>query len=799
MPQPRPARPLVAPAPIHISSPQRRNNPYMRAGTDSPQTPRVQRFGDAQNAYPPPSRGFDEYELSPSPTHDYLDVFDSYEPADPAGHSAIHPSPSMEFEYEKPGAADYGRGGAAFAPARFDSSNHLAPMAATTARGGRGAGAGAGARGGGRTCVPSDPRRRRLIFFGVPAALVIVAVIVIGVVVAVSHHSSSASSSTSSAGNSTGSSAETYNTTSVAIQKGSGTNGSTVETDLGVTFTYVNNFGGSWAQDPYNPYSVSGQAQSWSPSLLDTWVWGEHIVRGVNLGGWLVTEPFIVPALYEEYYNTSKPIDEYTLSQAMGENLTARMTEHYATFITERDFADIAAAGLNYVRIPLGYWAIDTQGTEPFLKGVSWTYFLKAIDWCRKYGLRIYLDFHALPGSQNGWNHSGKEGSVNWMYGVMGIANAQRHLEYIRSLVEYISQDGVREVVTMLGLVNEVESSVVGEDVLARFYYQAYELIRSITGYGAANGPIILIHEGFLGIGAWAGFLSGADRLGLDQHPYLAFGTQNNNPWLNQSTAICAYGGGTNSSQADFGIIIGGEWSNAINDCGYWLDGVDSTPAYESTGTGSCTGWDEWFNWSDTTKQSVHDYALANFDALQNTFFWTWKIGNSTTLGYPSSPFWHYKLGLEQGWIPTDPRVAGGYCNGIGVGGDYFNGTFPASATGALTTASIAADQLASYSAWPPTSLGPSFTAAQISLFPTLTRTGAPITLATPTHSANATIGAGWAYAADSVGAWTTVAGCLYPDEYNATAASALPSGLCTGTVARRAVLVEPTAAPPQR
>jgi hypothetical protein len=65
-----------------------------------------------------------------------------------------------------------------------------------------------------------------------------------------------------------------------------------------------------------------------------------------------------------------------------------------------------------------------------------------------------------------------------------------------------------------------------------RSYYQAYSMIRSITGYGAGNGPIIAMHEGFLGIAAWSGFLSGADRLALDQHPYLAFqATQNNNSW----------------------------------------------------------------------------------------------------------------------------------------------------------------------------------------------------------------------------------------------------------------------------
>lgn len=76
-------------------------------------------------------------------------------------------------------------------------------------------------------------------------------------------------------------------------------------------------------------------------------------------------------------------------------------------------------------------------------------YFTRAIAWARKYGIRILLDYHALPGSQNGWNHSGKSGQINWMTGVMGIANAQRHLETLRSLTQYISQPGIKEVVPM--------------------------------------------------------------------------------------------------------------------------------------------------------------------------------------------------------------------------------------------------------------------------------------------------------------------------------------------------------------
>lgn len=95
------------------------------------------------------------------------------------------------------------------------------------------------------------------------------------------------------------------------------------------------------------------------------------------------------------------------------------------------------------------------------------SYFLKAIEWARKYGLRINLDLHALPGSQNGWNHSGRYGTINVLNGPMGYANAQRSLDYIRILAEFISQPQYRDVVTMFGIVNEPAGNIMGHDVLA--------------------------------------------------------------------------------------------------------------------------------------------------------------------------------------------------------------------------------------------------------------------------------------------------------------------------------------------
>jgi len=50
----------------------------------------------------------------------------------------------------------------------------------------------------------------------------------------------------------------------------------------------------------------------------------------------------------------------------------------------------------------------------------------------------------------------------------MGLANAERSLDYIRVLAEFISQPQYRDVVTMFGITNEPQGSTVGLDNLSR-------------------------------------------------------------------------------------------------------------------------------------------------------------------------------------------------------------------------------------------------------------------------------------------------------------------------------------------
>jgi len=115
-----------------------------------------------------------------------------------------------------------------------------------------------------------------------------------------------------------------------------------------------------------------------------------------------------------------------------------------------------------------------------------------------------------------------------------------------------------------------------------------------------------------------------------------------------------------------------------------WLTGVGGTATYESTGS-SCVSWNDWRTWTPELKDNISKFVLAEMDALQNFMFWTWKVGTPRTQDYPSSPFWHYKLGREQGWIPSDPRAHVGMCASVGVGGDKFEGVHPSSATGGVS------------------------------------------------------------------------------------------------------------------
>ncbi|KAF8171407.1 glycoside hydrolase superfamily [Mycena galopus ATCC 62051] len=177
---------------------------------------------------------------------------------------------------------------------------------------------------------------------------------------------------------------------------------------------------------------------------------------------------------------------------------------------------------------------------EPFLEKVCWKLMLifffpppgTSSACSARRSIRVNLDLHTAPGSQN----------ARRLNGVMGIANAQCMLDYIRIITEINSQPEWSDIVLIFEIINEALLTTIGRPQLSSFYLEARNMIRSITGYGAGNGPFVSIHDGFDNVSSWAGFLAGSDRIMLDTHPYFAFDQQPNDAPIATGTGLQAGG-----------------------------------------------------------------------------------------------------------------------------------------------------------------------------------------------------------------------------------------------------------------
>jgi len=78
-----------------------------------------------------------------------------------------------------------------------------------------------------------------------------------------------------------------------------------------------------------------------------------------------------------------------------------------------------------------------------------------------------------------------------------------------------------------------------------------------------------------------------------------------------------------------------------------------SFTGYSGPKPGQCTYWNDYTQWNQSTIDDLLVYTKSSMDALQNFFFWTWKIGNSTGPITQVNPFWNYQLGLQHGWVPS--------------------------------------------------------------------------------------------------------------------------------------------------
>lgn len=331
-------------------------------------------------------------------------------------------------------------------------------------------------------------------------------------------------------------------------------------------------------------------------------------LHGVNLGGWLVLEKWIKPSLFAG--QTAE--DEYSLSQALGkEKATALLTKHRETWITADDFKWLAAHGINSVRLPVGYWVAEEN--PPFITG------LETMNWAfrtaKANGMSVLLDLHGVPGSQNGWDHSGRQGPLGWHTSKENIAHSLDVIEDLAARCKGFDN--------LLGieLVNEPGTEV-PLDILKSYYQDGYQRVRKHLGEDRAA---VFIHDSFRPF-QWANFMTGPDyrNVILDTHLYQCFSEEDNQRDIQGQIEVAAVERKQqlDKMQRQLPCIVG-EWSLGLPPKS--LDGLDSLAR-------------------EAAMRNFGGAQLISYESTRGWFFWTYRTEEGGG--------WSFRDCVSRGWLP---------------------------------------------------------------------------------------------------------------------------------------------------
>lgn len=156
-------------------------------------------------------------------------------------------------------------------------------------------------------------------------------------------------------------------------------------------------------------------------------------LRGVNLGGWLVLEPWMCPMDSSGALKDHHSAQE-TLVKRFGEDTAEDLLRTYQdNWITEKDLDRIAGYGMNVIRIPFWYRNLQTEEGAWISAGLSRLDWVVAEAWKR--GIYSILDLHGAPGGQTKGESTGRqrESAELWNNEV----NIQRTIALWRKLAEH--------------------------------------------------------------------------------------------------------------------------------------------------------------------------------------------------------------------------------------------------------------------------------------------------------------------------------------------------------------------------
>uniref|UniRef100_A0A6V7QWP4 Uncharacterized protein n=1 Tax=Ananas comosus var. bracteatus TaxID=296719 RepID=A0A6V7QWP4_ANACO len=203
---------------------------------------------------------------------------------------------------------------------------------------------------------------------------------------------------------------------------------------------------------------------------------------------------------------------EYQLTNGYGiEKATTVLRDHWDSFIVEDDFRWMSQNGLDAVRIPVGWWIASDPNPPPPFVGGSLQALDNAFTWAEKYKLKVIVDLHAAPGSQNGNEHSGtRDGSQEWGTTDQNIAQTVGVIDFLAS--RYATRSGLYAI----ELINEPLAPGVTLDSLKKYYQDGYNTVRKYT----SDAFVIMSNRLSADPTELLQFASGFSRSVIDVHYY---------------------------------------------------------------------------------------------------------------------------------------------------------------------------------------------------------------------------------------------------------------------------------------
>jgi len=342
----------------------------------------------------------------------------------------------------------------------------------------------------------------------------------------------------------------------------------------------------------------------------------EEKMRGVNLGGWLVLEPWVTPSMLWPFLcvgpcpaDETPVIDERSFCDRLGpDEARLRLEILRSTWVTEATFVRIAASGLNTVRVPFGYWIFGDTDLCPQISAIH--HLDNAVDWAEKYGLSIVMDLHGVQPSQNGMDHSGTSShrpfarATGWQrpsFSGSEWLQPDNVVATVSVLRRIVRRYAGRQSVVRIGMVNEPmlmnrewcdEDCPIGVDELLNYYNTTWSSIAEFVSPG--QRPVLDVGLGG-SLQQWGSVTLPPvlrDAL-IDVHTYQAWIPYG--MWLPQALhlrlAACDAAGGVRAMHAVLGVpVMVGEWSIALTDCAHWVNGVGLASGEANTGfSASCS------------------------------------------------------------------------------------------------------------------------------------------------------------------------------------------------------------------